>query len=59
MNRGRVYTETLRARDVREGETLLDFLARRYAHTSRAVWAEHVSAGRVATNSFCFRLRRG
>ena len=48
MNRGRVYTETLGARDVAEGEALLDLLTRRYAHSSRDVWAEHVREGRVS-----------
>lgn len=45
MNEGFTYTEIITARD--EGRVLLDYLAERYAHSSRTVWAARIEAGLV------------
>ena len=48
-NEGFEYRERIDV-DV-EGEELLDYLARRYRHTSRSEWRERIEAGRVLLDS--------
>ncbi len=45
MNEGFTYTEIIKARG--EGQFLLDYLAERYAHSSRPVWATRIDSGVV------------
>ncbi len=47
-NRGWTYTDRIDARS--EGETVLDFYARRYPHSSAETWAERVAQGIVRLN---------
>lgn len=49
-NQGRVYSATVG--DVAPGraERLLDFFDRRWRHSSRSEWAEHIAAGRITVD---------
>jgi 23S rRNA pseudouridine1911/1915/1917 synthase len=47
-NLGYDYREIIGARD--DGSSVLDYLARRYAHTSRDRWLTRVEAGRILLN---------
>ena len=45
MNKGFTYTEIIQGRG--EGRPVLDYLAERYAHSSREVWAARIAEGLV------------
>ena len=49
LNEGCAYRELL-GPDA-EGRTVLDYLERRYSHSSRTVWAERISSGHVFVDS--------